>query len=122
MQPHAGGTELEDASGPVMFFLLRLAFWFGLVLFFLPFGEQTAGDTILTASQTRDAVQELAELCERQPAICASGIATARLVVLSADEMAKDTAETADQPPEETGIEITGAIPLPTPRPRNPLE
>jgi hypothetical protein len=62
-----------------MFFLLRLAFWLGIVLFFLPSGAARPGaatnavgasDTIAAASAT---VGDLRQFCRRQPGACTVG-------------------------------------------------
>ncbi len=61
-----------------MFFLLRMAFWIGLVLVLLPSdrpdGESgtqvNAGDAISAASA---AVSDMSQFCARQPAACAVG-------------------------------------------------
>jgi hypothetical protein len=62
-----------------MFFLLRMAFWLGLVLILLPSGssqrapaasEVSASDTISAASAT---VGDLRQFCARQPDACTVG-------------------------------------------------
>jgi len=62
-----------------MFFLLRMAFWLGLVLILLPSGssqrvpsasEISASDTISAASAT---VGDLRQFCIRQPDACTVG-------------------------------------------------
>jgi hypothetical protein len=62
-----------------MFFLLRLAFWLGLVLVLLPVGsgpQRPAGKTI-TASEAISAasatVGDLRDFCTRQPTACSVG-------------------------------------------------
>jgi len=62
-----------------MFFLLRLAFWLGIVLIFLPSGAARPGaapnavgtsGTIAAASAT---IGDLRQFCRRQPGACAVG-------------------------------------------------
>lgn len=62
-----------------MFFLLRLAFWLGIVLIFLPSGAARPGaatnavgasDTIAAAAAT---IGDLRQFCSRQPGACAVG-------------------------------------------------
>jgi hypothetical protein len=62
-----------------MFFLLRMAFWIGLVLVLLPSDrpaneatatQVNAGDAISAASA---AVSDMSQFCTRQPAACAVG-------------------------------------------------
>jgi len=62
-----------------MFFLLRMAFWLGLVLILLPSGssEQAAPATEVNASQAISAatatVGDLRQFCARQPDACTVG-------------------------------------------------
>ena len=74
------GRAAYSAAGNlgVMFFLLRMAFWLGLVLILLPSGpSQTppakqvgASDAISAASAT---VGDLSQFCARQPDACTVG-------------------------------------------------
>jgi hypothetical protein len=73
---HAAYSAAADLG--VMFFLLRMAFWLGLVLILLPSGaSQTppanqvgASDAISAASAT---VGDLSQFCARQPDACTVG-------------------------------------------------
>jgi hypothetical protein len=73
---HAAYSAAGDLG--VMFFLLRMAFWLGLVLILLPSGSpQTppanqvgASDAISAASAT---VGDLSQFCLRQPDACTVG-------------------------------------------------
>ncbi len=62
-----------------MFFLLRMAFWLGLVLILLPSGssERAAPATEINASQAISAasatVGDLRQFCSRQPDACTVG-------------------------------------------------
>ena len=65
-------------GGSVMFFLLRVAFWMGLVLVLLPTGGSEpvrgpgvgAGDAVSAASA---AVSDMRQFCTRQPDACTVG-------------------------------------------------
>ncbi len=62
-----------------MFFLLRMAFWLGLVLILLPTGssERAAPGNVVNASQAISAasatVGDLRQFCTRQPDACTVG-------------------------------------------------
>ena len=57
-----------------MFFLLRAAFWFSLVLLALPLGSggESVGPLQALAA-AREAVGDVAGLCERKPEVCVTG-------------------------------------------------
>ncbi len=62
-------------SGDAMFFLIRSAFWFSLVLLLLPFRGPDGAlvgplDTFLAA---RDALADISGLCGRRPEVCVVG-------------------------------------------------
>jgi hypothetical protein len=94
-----------------MFFLLRMAFWLGLVLVLLP-RESTpdspntpqlgASDAVSAASA---AVSDMSQFCKRQPAACEVGGQAAAAI----GERAKDGARklyqiiTDKKPPDHTG-------------------
>ncbi len=119
------------AAGDVglMFFLLRMAFWLGLVLILLPSGssERAAPATEVNASQAISAasatVGDLRQFCARQPDACTVGshVATqlgykvqagAKMLyeflteALASKESAKDTSKDA---PKVTGSLASGA-------------
>ena len=59
-----------------MFFLIRMTFWFSLVLLMLPFGGGDDGNQVgpLKALMTvREAVGDIAGICERKPDVCETG-------------------------------------------------
>jgi len=97
-----------------MFFLLRLLFWFALVLYFLPIGVQLTyhGHTIdlgEAAKVSGKTVKDVAGLCSRNPDICDVG--TNALSVVS--EQARRTGTSTVQPRPEAPV-----IPVPTERPK----
>jgi Family of unknown function (DUF5330) len=82
-----------------MFFLLRLAFWLGLVLVFLP-REKTPESQKLPKITTSEAVQaataavtDMSHFCARQPAACKVGGQAATII----GERAQDGARTLYQ-------------------------
>lgn len=103
-----------------MFFLIRMAFWFSLVLLALPFnagsdevGGQSVG-AIQALAAAGQAVGDISGLCERQPAVCEVGKSAMHTVTVRAIQTAKmaaamledDTAST------ETDTETTtGSVP-----------
>lgn len=76
VHPAAGIRTAWDAG--LMFFLLRIAFWLGVVLILLPgapqhdtsTGEVGTADAISAASAT---VHDLRGFCEREPGACTVG-------------------------------------------------
>ena len=76
----ATGMKVKRTDGIAMFFLLRIAFWLGLVLVLLPTdkgGEPDkkspqigASDAVMAASA---AVSDMSQFCKRQPAACEVG-------------------------------------------------
>ena len=98
-----------------MFFLLRMAFWLGLVLVLLPTDkapdankqpEVAASDAISAASA---AVTDMAQFCDRQPAACTVGGQAASVIGARAQAGAKkvyqfitEKTEKADAEPVET--------------------
>lgn len=69
-----------------MFFLMRLAFWIGLVLVLLPTDKSTndanvpeikAGDAMSAAAS---AVSDMSQFCTRQPSACAVGSEAASMI------------------------------------------
>ncbi len=77
-----------------MFFLLRAAFWFSLVLLMLPLnpngqsGEGMVGP-IETLFAVRGAVADMRGMCERQPDVCKTGGAALHTIGVRAREAAR---------------------------------
>jgi Family of unknown function (DUF5330) len=119
-----------------MFFLLRMAFWLGLVLILLPSGssEQAVPANQVNASQAISAasatVGDLRQFCTRQPDACTVGshVATelgykaqagAKMIydflteALASKETSKQsTKDSAPQSPKVTGSLASGGAPL----------
>ena len=100
-----------------MFFLLRMAFWLGLVLILLPSGssqrapaasEVGASDAISAASAT---VGDLRQFCARQPDACTVGSHVATELGYKAQAGAKMLYDflTEALAPKETGSLASGA-------------
>lgn len=96
------GQGMRDVKGTFcMFFLVRMVFWFSLVLLFLPIdigtpeGSPTASplQTLLAA---REAVGDLAGLCERKPDVCETGKAALQTIGVRAREGARIALEMLD--------------------------
>lgn len=100
-----------------MRFLLRTAFWLGLVLVLLPSGGSqplpkahvSAGDALGAA---RAAMSDLQQFCQRQPNACEVGSQTATTLGQRAQLGAKMLYEFLQQHfgAEENGVGTTGAV------------
>lgn len=110
-----------------MFFLIRTAFWFSLVLLFLPIWPSSDGTdaqpvgAIQALSAAQRAVGDLAGICERQPEVCETGKEAAHTIGVRARESARMAYEIldsqlADDKPEALTPDQT-VPPTPTPRP-----
>ncbi|TIW99031.1 DUF5330 domain-containing protein [Mesorhizobium sp.] len=84
-----------------MGFLIRMAFWFSLVLLALPLnvGSDEAGQALFAA---REAVGDIAGICERKPDVCETGKSAMHTIGVRARETAKIAAammdDTGDKP------------------------
>src|SRR5215470_12803680 len=117
LRGHAAIRAAGDVG--VMFFLLRMAFWLGVVLVLLPSGStqhaSTAGDVapsqaISAASAT---VQDLRGFCTRQPDACTVGSQVAVAIGYKAQAGAKMLYDflTEALAPKETGSVPHGTSP-----------
>jgi hypothetical protein len=93
-----------------MFFLLRMAFWLGLVLVLLP-REKTAGSEKLpqigaseAVSAATAAVSDMSQFCKRQPQACEVGGQAASVIGQRATEGARKLYQiiTDKKPPDHT--------------------
>src|SRR5271169_2922280 len=114
-----GSQAAIKAAGDAghMFFLLRMAFWLGLVLVLLPIGaaqrspsggEVSATEAISAASAT---VGDLRGFCDRQPDACTVGSQVATAIGFRAQAGAKMLYEALSEAmaPRETGSLAGGA-------------
>jgi hypothetical protein len=78
-----------------MGFLIRTAFWLSLVLLVIPFDVSDSGEQVETVSPVqaflaaRDAVGDIAGMCERQPEVCEVGRSALHTIGLKARETAR---------------------------------
>lgn len=109
MSAHAAVVAAGDAG--LMFFLLRMTFWLGLVLVLLPFGsaqrspsgnDVSATEAISAASAT---VRDLRSFCGRQPDACTVGSQVATAIGYRAQAGAKMLYDALSEAmaPRETG-------------------
>ncbi|MBN9244198.1 MAG: DUF5330 domain-containing protein [Mesorhizobium sp.] len=110
-----------------MGFLIKAAFWFSLVLLALPLGtsgngtDQPSVGPLEALAAAREAVGDIAGICERKPDVCVTGksalytIATrARETARIAGSMLDDGAGQADATTAEAKADtkiITGSVP-----------
>ena len=72
-------TTIRDDRDREMFFLLRMAFWLGLVLVLLPREKTPESDKVPqvgaseAVSAATAAVSDMGQFCKRQPAACEVG-------------------------------------------------
>src|SRR5690606_32197541 len=73
------GPAGTGIGGRRMFFLVRTAFWFSLVLLVLPLdagrapGSPPPVSPLAAMSAAREAIGDVAGLCERKPDVCVTG-------------------------------------------------
>jgi hypothetical protein len=101
-------------EGIQMGFLIRMAFWFSLVLLALPLnvgsgetGYQSVGP-IQALFAAREAVGDIAGICERKPDVCETGKSAMHTITARAKETAKIAAAMLDDKTAET---TTGSVP-----------
>ena len=85
----------EDDRGRDMFFLLRMAFWLGLVLVLLPREKTPESDKLPqvgaseAVSAATAAVSDMSQFCKRQPAACEVGGQAATVIGQRAQDGAR---------------------------------
>jgi hypothetical protein len=102
-----------------MGFLIRAVFWFSLVLLILPLdsgAESTSGETVgplQALLAAREAVSDVAGICERKPAVCETG----KSAVHTIGVRARAAYEIMDDQFGEPDASIsTGSVPAPRPK------
>jgi len=106
-----------------MWFLLRVAFWLGVVLVLLPTGgsqplpksQVSAGEAL---SAAKAAVSDMQQFCERQPNVCEVGSHTATTLGQRAQVGAKMLYEFLQErfgSDESSTAHSTGSVPAPAP-------
>lgn len=104
-------TTIRDDRGREMFFLLRMAFWLGLVLVLLPREKTPESDKLPqigaseAVSAATAAVSDMSQFCKRQPAACEVGGQAATVIGQRAQEGARKLYHiiTDKKPPDHTG-------------------
>ena len=122
------GTDWD--RGREMFFLLRMAFWLGLVLVLLPRAKTpeseklpqiSVGDAVQAATA---AVSDMSQFCKRQPSACDVGGQAATMIgqraqdgarklyqmITDKDQKAIDQKATDKKTPEKKAPDHTGSI------------
>ena len=105
-----------------MGFLIRAAFWFSLVLLLLPLnvGSDESGHESVSPLQAlfaaREAVGDIAGICERKPDVCDVGRSALNTIGTRAKEGARLAAHMiGEEKPDMPADEVTGSIPTPRP-------
>lgn len=97
--------------------LIRITFWFSLVLLALPLGgvgqeegtrQVGAIEALIAASE---AATDIAGICERKPGVCETGKAAFSTIGVRAREASKIAYETLDERFGETDAATTGSVP-----------
>jgi len=104
-----------------MGFLIKSVFWLSLVLLIIPIGGKNADGTaaispIQAFFAAREAVGDIAGMCERKPDVCDAG----RSALATIGTRAKEGARLAvhmigDEKPDMPANDVTGSIPTPRP-------
>lgn len=107
-------------QGTAVGFLIRMTFWFSLVLLLLPLstgaqnGESPVGplQALLAA---REAVTDIAGICERKPEVCETGASALHTIAGRAREGTRLVLRYVDEdetPAAETDMQaVTGSVP-----------
>jgi Family of unknown function (DUF5330) len=113
VENHAGVSTATGSkeTGRKMFFLLRMAFWLGLVLVLLPREKTPASEKLpqIGASEAVQAataaVSDMGQFCKRQPAACEVGGQAATVIGQRAQDGARKLYQiiTDKKPPDHTG-------------------
>src|SRR6185436_13449959 len=104
-------TTIRDDRGREMFFLLRMAFWLGLVLVLLPREKTPESDKVPqvgaseAVSAATAAVSDMGQFCKRQPAACEVGGQAATVLGQRAQDGARKLYQiiTDKKSPDHTG-------------------
>lgn len=105
-----------------MFFLIRMAFWFSLVLLFLPMwpGKEGTGvrpvGAIEAFSAAQRAIGDISRICEREPEVCVTGAAAAQTISVRARDSARVAGAMLEQYQglDDVAVVIDGNMPTPT--------
>lgn len=97
-----------------MGFLIRMAFWFSLVLLVLPLGTDgtTGVNPIQAFFAAKEAVEDMSGICDRKPEVCDVGRAAMETIGARAKESARmayemlEDKDGATVPPDDVGALI----------------
>jgi len=94
-----------------MWFLIRMGFWFSIVLLVLPLdsGEEDVGPLEAFVA-ARDAFGDVAGLCERKPDVCSTGLAALGTIAARARESARMAMDMLGDDENETEDETVTAV------------
>ncbi len=108
-----------------MGFLIRCIFWLSLVLLIVPIGrgggdQETQVSPVQAFFAAREAVSDVAGICERKPDVCATGKAALQTISARARESARIAYEMIedDKSASQEAPIVTGSIPLPAENPK----
>lgn len=103
-----------------MGFLIKVAFWLGLVLALIPYGEGSAANGEMVGPMqvlhtAGEVARDFSQLCDRKPDTCRTGRAILRTVGIRAREGARIAYEALDGKLTENDSQIaTGSVNTPT--------
>lgn len=93
-----------------MGFLIRMAFWFSLVLLMLPFGgDGSEVGPIRAFLAAREAVDDLSGICLRKPDVCETGKAALHTIGVRAQASARLAYDMLDEEGRPVGPPATAA-------------
>lgn len=117
MAPSKHGLAAATSKGSDMFFLLRMGFWFSLVLLALPLGAGHSGGRQVgpfeALAAAREAVGDLAGICGRKPDVCDTGRSAVQTIGERAREGSRIAFELLDERFGETppdAVLTTGSV------------
>lgn len=99
-----------------MGFLIRMTFWFSLVLLVLPLDPEGGDGSTASVSPfqalfaAREAVGDVAGICDRKPEVCETGKAAIQTITIRARESARIALEMIDEQEAEPSAETTGSV------------
>ena len=103
-----------------MSFLIRMAFWFSLVLLVLPLdpatgdGQAESVSPIQAFFAAQEAVGDVAGICARKPEVCETGKAAMHMIGVRAREGARIAYEMIDDKDAlPADVVTTGSVPAP---------
>lgn len=98
-----------------MMFLIRMAFWFSLVLLLMPLdpaGSSSGVSPLQALFAAQEAISDAAGICERKPDVCETGKAAMQTIGVRAREGARIAMEMLDdgEAPASTDAATTGSV------------